>query len=59
MQACIDNGQTCAPVETATEGSSNCGNISLGSTILAAFHKHMPQQRQGPQNHEVLSSNQA
>jgi hypothetical protein len=53
------NGPTRAPVETATENPGICGDISLGSNILAAFYEHMLQQSQGPQINEVLSSNQA
>jgi hypothetical protein len=59
MQACTDIGHTRAPVETATEVPGNCGDISSGFTILAAFYKHMLQQSQGPQINEVLSSSQA
>jgi hypothetical protein len=60
MQACTDVGHTRAPVETATEGPGNCGNILSGSTIiLATFYEHMLLQSQGPQINEVLSSSQA
>jgi hypothetical protein len=59
LQACTDIGHTRALVETATEGPGNCGNISSGSTIMAAFYEHMLQQSQGPQFNEVLSSSQA
>jgi hypothetical protein len=42
MQACTDIRHTRAPVETATEGPGNCGDISSDSTILlAAFYGHM------------------
>jgi hypothetical protein len=43
MQACTDIGHTRAPVEIVTRGPDNCGDISSGSTLLAAFYEHMLQ----------------